>query len=98
MNTKPAPVIALSAVKSSQIHSIGYDSATNTLAVRFKGKTGEPTSLYHYANVTPANFAAFKNAESIGSHFYKHIKPFAERFPYTRIESKPAAHKETAHE
>lgn len=29
--------------------------------------------------------AAFKGAESIGSYFYKHIKPFADKFPYTRV-------------
>ncbi|WP_429562079.1 KTSC domain-containing protein [Paraburkholderia sp. MM6662-R1] len=79
----------MDSVESSQIHSIGYDSATNTLAVRFKGKNGEPTSLYHYANVTPANFVAFKNAKSIGSHFYKHIKLFAERFPCVCVEKMP---------
>lgn len=35
--TKPAPVIALSPVKSSNIAATGYDAATKTLAVQFKG-------------------------------------------------------------
>lgn len=90
MNT-PAAVsaITMDAVESSQIHSLGYDAASETLAIRFKNKASEPTSLYHYATVTQANFDALKNAESIGSHFYKHIKPFPERFPYRKIESAP---------
>ncbi|KVD52098.1 KTSC domain-containing protein [Burkholderia ubonensis] len=77
-------------VESSQIHSIGYDAETETLAVRFKGRTGEPTSLYHYSHFTQANFDALKTADSIGSHFYKHIKPFAKRFPYVCVEKMPA--------
>jgi hypothetical protein len=83
--------ITMDAVESSQIHSIGYDLTTGTLAVRFKNKAGEPTSLYHYSCVTPANFDAIKNAESVGSHFYKHIRPFPDRFPFTCIEKMPTA-------
>lgn len=91
MNTQTAvPVIAMDAVESSQIHSIGHDAASETLAIRFKNKAGAPTSLYHYSTVTQANYDAFKSAESIGSHFYKHIKPFPDRFPYVCIEKMPA--------
>jgi hypothetical protein len=92
MNTASVvPVIAMDAVESSQIHSIGYDAASETLAIRFKDrKTGAPTSLYHYSEVTAANFIALHDAESIGSHFYRHIKPFPERFPYVCIEKMPA--------
>jgi hypothetical protein len=92
MKTPQTPKIAMDSVDSSQIHSVGYDPATETLAVRFKdSKTGVPTSLYHYASVTPANFEALKGAGSIGTHLYKHIKPFPERFPYTCLEKLPAA-------
>lgn len=85
------PAIAMTPVESSQIHSIGYDEETQTLAIRFKDRaTGAPTSLYHYDNATPANFAALQSAESIGSHFYKHIKPHVDRFPYRCIEKMPA--------
>jgi hypothetical protein len=90
MNTETTKHIAMDAVESSQIHSIGYDAETETLAVRFKSKLGEPTSLYHYSKVTPENFEAFRTARSIGSHFYKHIKPLPERFPYVCIEKMPA--------
>ncbi|MBO4119879.1 KTSC domain-containing protein [Cupriavidus gilardii] len=83
--------IAMDAVDSSQIHSIGHDPASSTLAIRFKSKDGAPTSLYHYRNVSADDFAAFRDAESIGSHFYKHIKPFADKYPYVKVESAPAA-------
>lgn len=86
------PAIAMDAVDSSQLHSIGYDAASQTLAIRFKDrKTGAPTSLYHYSEFTPENWEAFRNAESFGSHFGRFIKPFPERFPYVCIEKMPAA-------
>jgi hypothetical protein len=88
--------IAMDSVESSQIHSIGHDAATNTLAIRFKGKEGEPTSLYHYSSFTAEDFAAFKGAESIGSHFYKNIKPFKDKYPYEKIESAPVVDQEQA--
>lgn len=80
-----APSIPLTAVSSSQIEALGHDPATNTLAIQFKGKGDKPGSIYHYANVTPDLFEAFKGAKSIGSHFYAHIKPHADKFPYRRI-------------
>ncbi|MBN3839333.1 KTSC domain-containing protein [Burkholderia sp. Ac-20349] len=80
------PTIATTEVASSQLHAIGHDAATNTLAVRFKPRKGDDTGpLYHYSNVTPADFAALRDAESVGSHFYKAIKN-SDRFPCTRIE------------
>lgn len=82
--------IALQDVQSSQIHSIGHDAETNTLAIRFKSWKGEPTSLYHYQNVSAAEFEALRDADSIGRHFGQHIKPHADRYPYTRIEGAPA--------
>ena len=81
--------IELQQVESSQIHAIGHDAQTNTLAVRFKRYSGEPSSLYHYGNFTAEEFAAFKAAESIGKHFGAHIKPFADKYPFKRIESMP---------
>ncbi|CAI2430286.1 KTSC domain-containing protein [Serratia liquefaciens] len=79
--------INMTPVESSQIDSIGHNPATNTLAIRFKSK-GAPSSLYHYSNVTAEDFAAFSGAESVGSHFYKHIKADTERFPFQRINEK----------
>lgn len=80
------PSITMDSVESSQIAAIGHDAASNTLAIQFAGKAG-PGSLYHYQNVDAATFAAFKGAESVGSHFYKHIKPFADKFPYVKVET-----------
>lgn len=88
MTTKP---IAVEPVASSQIHSIGHDPQTNTLAVRFKNSRGEPASLYHYRNFTKDDFSAFQAAESIGSHFYKHIKPHVDKHPYEKIVEDAAA-------
>jgi hypothetical protein len=49
---------------------IGYDDATQTLAVTFNyGK-----AVYHYPNVSRETFEAFKGAESIGKFFGEHIK------------------------
>lgn len=86
--------IAMDEIASSQIHGIGHDAPTSTLAVRFKTKDGSPAALYHYSNVTAEEFEAFKGAESIGSHFYKNVKPFADRYPFVCIEKKPAAQQE----
>jgi hypothetical protein len=86
MNTTTKhPVIALTPVVSSQIAGIGYDPETQTLAVQFTGKAG-PGSLYHYANFTPEQYAAFSGAESAGSHFIKQIKPKADAHPYVKID------------
>lgn len=82
--TKKHPVIAMHPVDSSQIHAIGHDPATNTLAIQFKSKNGAG-SVYHYKNFDAKTFADFKGAESIGSHFGKHIKPHAAKHPYTKV-------------
>lgn len=81
--------VRLQPVESRQIAAIGHDPETNTLAVLFKSWKGEVTSLYHYQNVSAEDFAAFRDSESKGRHFGQHIKPFADRYPYQRIESEP---------
>ena len=60
-------------VKSSQVHSIGYDPETKTLAVRFHGKDG-PGSLYEYSGIGPEKYADFMKAESKGKFLGKYIK------------------------
>lgn len=79
------PIIALQDVESSQINAIGFDPETNTLAIQFKSWRGEVGSTYHYANFTAEDFEAFKSAESLGRHFGQHIKPFADKYPYTKL-------------
>jgi len=82
---KAAPAINMVEVMSSQIHSIGHDANTNTLAIRFKNFKGEAASLYHYSNFTAADFEAFKKADSLGTHFGKHIKPHTTKYPFVRV-------------
>ncbi|OEZ02285.1 MULTISPECIES: KTSC domain-containing protein [Stenotrophomonas] len=80
--------IQLFDVDSSQIHSIGHDADTNTLAICFKRGTGAargPGSVYHYQNFSADEFEAFKNAESIGKHFGGFIKPFPDKYPYHKV-------------
>lgn len=79
------PNIEMQSVESSQIAALGYDAETQTLAIRFKNWKGEATSLYHYQNVSAAEFEALRDADSIGRHFGQHIKPEAAKYPYTRI-------------
>lgn len=84
MNAKTHPVITMAPVSSSQIAAIGHDPVTNTMAIQFKSKTGTG-SVYHYSNVDAKAFNAFKTAESIGSHFGKHIKPHADKHPFVKV-------------
>lgn len=81
--------ITLTKVDSSQIAAIGHDAATETLAIQFFRK-GEPADVYHYANFTAAEYAAFAGAPSVGKHFYAHIKPHADKHPYENM-GMPAA-------
>ncbi len=86
--------IELKGVESSQISAIGYDAASKTMAIQFRGKDG-PGSTYHYSNVEADDFAALRDAKSIGSHFFKNIKPFPDRFPCTLVDWNRPASKET---
>lgn len=75
----PRPPIALEPVESRQVKAIGYDEATQTLAVTF---SRGPGAIYHYPGVTLETYLAFREAESIGTFFGERIKalPF-EKFP-----------------
>lgn len=59
----------LKKVKSSNIHSIGYDEALNVLYVEFNSH-----ALYSYSPVKPKTFDHFKKADSKGKFFHKYIK------------------------
>lgn len=78
--------IPLQPVASSQLHAIGHDPASDTLAIQFKAKDGSPGSLYHYRNFSAADFAEFQAAESLGSHFKRTIKSNPEKYPYQRVQ------------
>lgn len=79
-------------VKSSQIAAIGYDPTTTTLEIEFQPnkkqrEAEQPGSVYQYSNVQPGDAARLTEAESIGEHFGKFIKPFPDQFPCKKIET-----------
>ena len=76
--------IVLMPVESSQIHAVGHDPETNTLAIQFKSKTG-PGSVYHYQNISADKYTALVSADSIGKHFGAHIKPHTTIHPFKKI-------------
>lgn len=80
----PHPVIAMDSVESSQIASIGHDGIS-TMAIQFKHLCDSQINEYRYANVTPEQFKAFKESESIGKHFKEHFKTKIIEHPFTKI-------------
>lgn len=90
LQAPPALHIPMMPVESSQIAAIGHHAATNTLAIQFTSKSG-PGSVYHYQNFTADLFATFAGAESIGSHFGRHIKPFSDKYPLQKIDPSAVA-------
>jgi hypothetical protein len=81
MNANSIPLMK---VESSQIHAIGHDPVTETLAIQFVRK-GAPDAVYHYSNFTAAEYTAFAGAPSIGKHFGQHIQPHKEKHPYVNM-------------
>ena len=78
-------------VKSSLIANIGYDPATQTLAIEFTNHHPHaPNKVYEYAPFTPERYAKFMASESLGKHFLANIKNDA-TLKYKRIEE---AHEE----
>jgi hypothetical protein len=63
-------ITELQPVESSNVEAVGYDAESSTLAVRFKSG-----GLYHYKNVAPEAHAALMDADSIGSHIARVIRP-----------------------
>lgn len=66
-------------VKSSQIASVGYDSATQTMEVKFV-RGGH----YSYSGVTPDDHAALMSAESVGKHFASAVRG---KFEHKRLDA-----------
>lgn len=89
LTDKPRPPITLSPVKSGQVKAIGYDPATETLAVSFNGGPG---SIYHYPGVKAETYAEFLKAESIGKFFGAHIKAL----PFEKFAADPEPEKAEA--
>jgi hypothetical protein len=65
----PNANINLNPVKSSNIHSIGYDEPSKTMEVKFNNK-----GVYRYPNIRKWQFNDFQNAESKGRFFAKHFR------------------------
>jgi hypothetical protein len=55
-------------VSSSNIHSIGYDSNSQTLEIEFH--SGD---IYHYFSVPPSTYNGLMSASSHGSFLASHI-------------------------
>ncbi len=78
-NITKRPTIKMVPVQSSQIHSVGYEALSRTLAVRFKNG-----GLYWYSNVPQEVAAGLHSAESKGAYIREKIK-LAE-YAYERID------------
>jgi hypothetical protein len=72
--------IARTPVNSSQIESVGYHAPSKTMEIEFKGG-----STYRYGNVEPHDHANLIGADSVGSHFHKHIKHNSAKHPYQKV-------------
>lgn len=81
--------IPLKPVASTALAAIGHDPATETLAVQmFQGS--KPGNVYHYANVSLAEYSAMASAKSLGEHLARHIKAHKAKHPCTNMGA-PAA-------
>ena len=65
-------------VQSSNLRSVGYDSALEILEIEF-----HTSSIYDYFEVPASVHAGLMNASSHGSYFHRFIK---DKYRYTRIQ------------
>lgn len=72
------PTITMNPVKSSNIAATGYDPASKTLAVQFKGGG----RVYHYSDVPESVFGDMGKAESVGKFVTSQV---AGRYKHTCI-------------
>jgi len=72
-------VAPLLPVQSSMFSHIGYDPATNVMAVRYK----KSNYVHHFKDVPQAEFDAVRTAPSIGQAFNARIK---DRYDHTVVE------------
>jgi hypothetical protein len=64
-------------VSSSNVASVGYEAATQTVYVQFKNN-----SLYAYKNVPEGEYQGLLNAPSVGSYLHRNYKNV---YPYERL-------------
>lgn len=76
--------ITHSKVKSSNLYSVGYDSKSKVLQIKFRGaeKNGTGGGTYEYYDVQPSVFKRLLAAKSKGKFLHKNIKFY---FDYKRI-------------
>lgn len=67
-------VMIRNTVKSSNIHSIGYEQESFTLEIQFLDRKGNPGPIYQYNPVTPTGYKLLMSAKSFGEFFSKNIK------------------------
>lgn len=72
--------IPLEPVESSMISQVGYDEKKETLRIQF-----HDGATYDYPVFTPRDWKAFREADSLGKHFHRAIKPV---FAYGRVEER----------
>lgn len=65
--TTPRPPIALVRIVAERVAACGYDPESRTLAVQFKPQPGAMAPVYHYAEITPEQYATFTAPETAGS-------------------------------
>lgn len=73
----------LTEVKSTQMHSVGYNDETQTLIVKFK--SGQQP-IFKYTPVHPSQFEALMASESKGKYFHEHIRN-SKGIKYSRVDS-----------
>lgn len=65
---KPKAPIAMTAVKSTSVTEVGYDAATQTLALRFQNG-----ALYHYPGVPSSVHAGIGTSDSVGRYLQANV-------------------------
>lgn len=60
--------IPMTPCESTHVESYGYDPASQTLAVQYKGR-----GLYHYHGVRPSLYESLREAKSVGRFLGQHI-------------------------
>ena len=76
--TTDGKTVQMIEVGSSNIHSIGYDTATSRLYIRFR----DGMRLYRYEKVPPVMWIDFRLAKNINRFFLDQIKGY---FDYEEI-------------
>lgn len=78
--------IQFEAIESSIIRFRHHDAETSVMTIVFKNtKTGDPTSVYSYENISESVYREGCAQESFGSWFQRSINKFPAMFPFTRL-------------